>query len=217
MIAYRGQAPGLPSWLLGLEDHPELRHTQRSDGHLVAVCPGWQALPPAEGEWIDCGEGWACSLGITWTAPPLRSQARLRTIPAQDGQARSWAAPCVLQPFPLDGLSFDVPLGPGWQPLPDAGQAVLIGAARWARQAVLAGLECDPDRELFEDVPITLPLDRAAAATADLLCAVHHVSPAVLAALRLIDRGLIQAVLLAAAGLHVAMLRKLASEAGHGH
>lgn len=218
-IAYRSkQHPGMarPAWL----DHDGARHQDRDDGHLVGLLPAWQAWPAPDADWRDCGDGWECALACAPAEldPRLlrRKRRDLPIVEAEDRLGRIWLTPCVLQPYPLDALAIDVPLGANWQPSPEPWQQTLIGVARWARGELQAGMRDWQDKQLFSHLEVALDEERAAAGCAELLAAANYIAPAVLQALRLVDHQLIGEALKAAAGMSQQVLRRLAEAVDDG-
>lgn len=213
MIYWRTTSSGaqLPPWLDGCQNLTV--HGGAGTARVVGLKgKPWHQPPPEEAAWRDCGDGWQAIAWGPWsTAGLLRDQMRLEVVPALDGDNREWLAPLVLQPYPLDQLAFDVPLGADWKPEPTEEQRLLVNVAMWARDEIVKGLQKqwpDDHETLHQGLNIILPHDRTAMAVSDLLCACYHMNQGTLQACRLLDKRLMLGVLQAAAGMPTAALEK---------
>lgn len=177
-----------PPWMDGA---PDLHVREDVGGRIFGIGDGRLVGPPAsERSWTDLGGGYQGRVAGTFVPGLLqRSPAWCRFWSLPDQQGRLWPVPQILA---KDGatLAIHVTYGPGWVPDLTPAQTQAVGAARWARQTITAAVEAQAPLEA----------EAACKAAADLLASVLHVSPEVLANLRLLDQPFILAVLRTGAG-----------------
>lgn len=169
-----------PPWMEGAAD---LQSREDGDGRLWGIGDGRLIGPPAsEKAWRDIGDDYQGRL-IQPFVPALLMRrpfwCPFETV--TDQQGREWMAPRILAG---DTLLIQVTYGPGWVPELTPAQAITERVARWARQTATQPVETA----------------KAAEACADLMAAVMHVSPGLIAGLRLLDEGLLLAFLRTAKG-----------------
>ncbi len=191
MILYRDTKHGSrlnpPAWLEGAGD---LHVREDADGRLFGIGDGRMVGPAPDKAWVDVGEGIQARLMKPFgPGTLLRRPEWCRTFVIPDQHNRLWPVPQILA---ADGaaLAIQVTYGPGWEPELTQLQQQAEKAARWARQTISAAVEAG----------VPLVASDACQAAAELLASILHVSPATLAALRLLDQPFILAVLRTAAG-----------------
>jgi hypothetical protein len=170
-----------PLWLHGAAD---LQHTTCADGDLWGI--GDAALLGNDGPWIALPDGYSVG-GEVDPAEIRKPQAWSDTASAIDGEGRWWSVPALLSA--RGGRNFRVAYGLDWMPSLTAEQARLEQIAQSARQALTTG----------EDVPMPVACQWAA----ELLAAMHYVSPQVLAAMRCLDDMLVAQALAIASGVAI--------------
>ncbi len=187
MIIYRDQhfASRLskPPWLEGASD---LHIREDADGRLFAIGDGRLVGPAPAKEWQDLGDGWQARLvqpfhPVLLLRKPLWCPLRSVT----DQQGRQWMVPQILQKE--DGVSLiEATYGPGWIPDYTPAQTKALAVAHWSRQ------------NHASEAPVAV--STACNSAAELLSACYYLTPEVIAVLRLLDNGLMTAVLRRAAG-----------------
>ncbi len=221
MISFRREknhasADALPDCVHGLSPDAGVEAMRGHDDVYAYVHVGriYDPRPTADADWYAMGDGWeVCVPDPGRLRPELlrRHHGDVATVCEQDREGRVWPVPLVLEVYPRDGTVLPVPLGRDWQEEPLPWQRCLIGAARWLRAAIVDAV---PDIEPGEDPgPVALELDaqRAAAATADALCAVVAIPPVVLQRLAVLDHALISRVIKTVAGVGGQVVERVAA------
>lgn len=197
MIIYRHPSAVTPPDLAGWAERPEVGvclHMQRhADAQHVGVCAPEYWDPSRADGWRDLADGWQ---GATTDGDPWDPATHLARIGAWcgvravvDSRGRAWLAPVIMTAS--GGRAYPVAYaGADFLPAPTPEQAKAEAICAEARRALLAAA----------DGP-GLPVSAACRWCAVLLSITHHLSPATIAALGLLDDQLVQRVLLVATGL----------------
>lgn len=188
VYAHASQQPVTPPWLDGFAPWPgtQVVHRDTALGHLVGVGdPIVFECPPAR-IFSDLDDGWRVALaGPLDPALIYRNPSWCRTAEVVDLLGRTWRAPIILDG---DGeRDFLVRYGgKDFLPVLSEEQARCEAMAQAARVAVPAGIEMGPE---------------ACRWAAVLLSATYAVPPEAIAALAILDAGLVIGCLAAATGL----------------
>ena len=189
MIIYRDTSPEhvprTPTWLVGVGD------LCRRDNLLMVGDPILLADPGPKAKWHDLEDYWQVTIrGEPEQHLLLRRQVCVSgAIQVQDAQARAWQAPLVLdgQGAPRMAMAMSKITGT-WKRTPSEEQARLIDIATSIRSEILS--------QRFTQLDIGIIADW----TADLLCAIYHLTPVVLG-IGLMDDVLLARVCAVASGL----------------
>ena len=197
MIIYRHRAELEPPELARRQarpgTHAALCH-QGNDGWLYSgvVDPVYWTIP-ASADWKDTADGWqVAEFGDAPWSPDLdlsRMDSWCRSLPVEDAKGRKWLAPVIRLP---DGCrAYPVAYaGADFLPAPTPDQQVADAIAQEAHSALTTAATSGG-----------VPVRAACQWAARLLSLTHHLTPATIAALGLLDGELVQRVLMVAAGM----------------
>lgn len=197
MIVYRHKTevipPDLADWEPRESDAARVSQFAGDYQHVAIADPVLWRIPP--GVFVKLDGGWEAALARNkGGAVPSRDLSRLKcwapVLPVLDATGEQWMAPVILTPaghraFPVSYA------GPDFLPAPTEDQQRAEAIAREIRATA------EKERDGGEGFNPQI----ACRWSAVLLSITSHVSPAVIAALGILDDTLVRAVLLAAAGL----------------
>lgn len=175
----RSDRIGPPPWMDGAAD---LQSREDANGRLWGIGSGLLVGPAPDRAWTDIGDDYQARLVQPFL--PVLLMRRPFWCPFEtvaDQRGREWMAPVILTG---NALAIQVTFGPGWIPNLSPEQTTAERVARWAQQTATQPVETAT----------------AAAACADLMATVMHLTPTIVANLSLLDEGLMLEFLRTAKG-----------------